>query len=122
MDTTPSSLARTPAPIGLSIVVPVYRGAATIAELVHALAALRPEGGMEVVLVNDGSPDNSAEICLDLVRQPPMSPPLPLVYIEHTHNFGKHIAVLTGLRHAVGAFVIPMDDDMQIPPEEVVKL
>ncbi len=53
---------------GLSIVVPVYRGAATIGLLVDALSRLRPEGGMEVVLVNDGSPDNSAEICRALVR------------------------------------------------------
>ena len=48
---------------GLSIVVPVYRGAATVGTLVHALAALRPHGGMEVVLVNDGSPDNSGDVC-----------------------------------------------------------
>ena len=47
------------APVGLSIVVPVYRGAATVGRLVEALSALRPAGGIEIVLVNDGSPDNS---------------------------------------------------------------
>ncbi|HEY2134119.1 MAG TPA: glycosyltransferase, partial [Acetobacteraceae bacterium] len=59
-------------PIGLSVVVPVYRGAATIGALVHALAALRPEGGMEVVLVNDGSPDNSGDVCRALVKAAPL--------------------------------------------------
>ncbi len=54
--------------IGLSIVIPVYRGAATIGRLVDALSALHPAGGLEIVLVNDGSPDNSAEVCQDLVR------------------------------------------------------
>ena len=52
---------------GLSIVVPVYRGAATIGRLVDALSELDPAGGLEVVLVNDGSPDNSGEVCRDLL-------------------------------------------------------
>ena len=103
---------------GLSIVVPVYRGAATIGLLVDALSRLRPEGGMEVVLVNDGSPDNSAEICRALVR----TAAVPVVYVEHARNYGEHNAVMTGLRHASGAFVITMDDDLQNPPEEVLKL
>jgi len=55
-----TTAATPPHTLGLSIVVPVYRGANTVGKLVEALAALRPEGGMEVVLVNDGSPDNSA--------------------------------------------------------------
>ncbi len=47
----------------LSIVVPVYNGAATIGELVDALRALEIEGGLEIVLAVDGSPDNSLEVC-----------------------------------------------------------
>ena len=104
--------------IGLSIVIPVYRGAATIGRLVDALSTLHPAGGLEIVLVNDGSPDNSAEICQDLVRHAA----IPLTYIEHARNFGEHNAVMTGLRHASGAYVITMDDDLQNPPEEVVHL
>lgn len=105
-------------PPGLSIVVPVYRGAATIGALVAALSLLAPEGGMEVVLVNDGSPDNSAEICRALVR----AASIPIIYVEHSRNFGEHNAVMTGLRHASGRYVITMDDDLQNPPEEVLKL
>ena len=105
-------------PVGLSIVVPVYRGAATVGRLVEALSALRPEGGLEVVLVNDGSPDNSGEVCRALAA----TATIPLTYIEHARNFGEHNAVMTGLRHARGAYVITMDDDLQNPPEEVLKL
>src|SRR5947209_983931 len=80
-------------PVGLSIVVPVYNGAGSIARLVGALATLRPAGGLEVVLVNDGSPDNSGAICQELVH----TAQVPVTYIEHTRNFGEHNAVMTGL-------------------------
>ncbi|BDG73092.1 glycosyl transferase [Roseomonas fluvialis] len=105
-------------PVGLSIVVPVYRGAATVGALVAALSDLKPEGGIEVILVNDGSPDNSGDVCRELAR----TATIPLTYIEHARNFGEHNAVMTGLRHARGAYVITMDDDLQNPPEEVVRI
>jgi undecaprenyl-phosphate 4-deoxy-4-formamido-L-arabinose transferase len=105
-------------PVGLSIVVPVYRGAATVGTLVAELSKLAPEGGLEIVLVNDGSPDNSGDVCRELAR----TATVPLTYIEHARNFGEHNAVMTGLRHARGAHVITMDDDLQNPPEEVIKL
>jgi glycosyltransferase involved in cell wall biosynthesis len=104
--------------IGLSIVVPVYNGASSVGQLVRALAELKPAGGIEVVLVNDGSPDGSGEVCRRLVR----TAGIPITYIEHARNFGEHNAVMTGLRHARGAYVITMDDDLQNPPEEVVRL
>jgi len=107
-----------PGRIGLSIVVPVYRGAATVGRLVDALSDLAPEGGLEIVLVNDGSPDNSGDVCRALLP----TARVPLVYIEHARNYGEHNAVMTGLRHASGDFIITMDDDLQNPPEEVVKL
>lgn len=115
MSTTSAGAAH---PVGLSIVVPVYRGAATVGTLVAELSKLRPEGGLEILLVNDGSPDNSGEVCRELAR----SATVPLTYIEHARNFGEHNAVMTGLRRARGAFVITMDDDLQNPPEEVIKL
>lgn len=105
-------------PVGLSIVVPVYRGADTIGRLVEALSALRPVGGIEIVLVNDGSPDNSGEVCRALAAKATV----PLTYIEHARNFGEHNAVMSGLRHARGSYVITMDDDLQNPPEEVLRL
>ncbi|TCI00356.1 glycosyltransferase [Roseococcus sp. SYP-B2431] len=107
-----------PSFIGLSIVVPVYRGAATVGRLVEALSKLRPAGGLEIILVNDGSPDESGDVCRRLAE----TATVPLTYIEHARNFGEHNAVMTGLRHARGAYVINMDDDLQNPPEEVVRL
>jgi undecaprenyl-phosphate 4-deoxy-4-formamido-L-arabinose transferase len=104
--------------VGLTIVVPVYRGAATVGTLVAELSRLAPAGGMEIILVNDGSPDHSGEVCRALLE----TATVPLTYIEHARNFGEHNAVMTGLRHARGAFVISMDDDLQNPPEEVLRL
>ena len=73
---------------------------------------------MEIILVNDGSPDNSGEVCQALLA----TATVPLIYIEHARNYGEHNAVMTGLRRARGAYVITMDDDLQNPPEEVVRL
>ena len=103
---------------GLSIVVPIYCAEDTIDLLIHKLSALKPAGGLELVLVNDGSPDNSGLIC----RRCLMTTPVPITYVEHARNFGEHNAVMTGLRHARGSFVITMDDDLQNPPEEVIRL
>lgn len=104
--------------IGLSIVVPVYRSAQTIGILVAALSELKPAGGLEVILVNDGSPDDSEHVCRALLA----GATIPIIYIEHARNFGEHNAVMTGLRHARGAYVITMDDDLQNPPGEVIRL
>lgn len=104
--------------VGLSIVVPVYRGAATVGRLVDELSRLHPEGGLEIVLVNDGSPDDSAVVCQSLLG----TATVPVTYIEHARNYGEHNAVMTGLRQVRGDFVITMDDDLQNPPEEVVRL
>lgn len=104
--------------VGLSIVIPVYRGAATVGVLVQALTALRPAGGLQIVLVNDGSPDESGAVCAALVA----AAKLPMVYAEHGRNFGEHNAVMTGLRYAKGDYVITMDDDLQNPVDEVIRM
>ncbi len=105
-------------PIGLTIVIPVYRGANTIGQVVAELSALKPEGGLEIILVNDGSPDNSGDVCRSLLP----NATVPITYIEHARNYGEHNAVMTGLRKARGNYVITMDDDLQNPPEEVIHL
>jgi glycosyltransferase involved in cell wall biosynthesis len=104
--------------LALSIVIPVYNGAASIAELVRALEDLRIEGGHEIILVNDGSPDDSLAVCCALVD----GANVPITLIKLARNFGEHNAVMAGLRHATGAHVITMDDDLQNPPGEVERL
>ena len=102
----------------LSIVVPVYNGARTIGTVVNALAELPVAGALEVVLVVDGSPDDSLAVCRRLATEAP----LPITVVNHSRNYGEHNAVMTGLRHARGAYMITMDDDLQNPPEEVQRL
>src|SRR4051812_27764157 len=102
----------------LSIVIPVYNGADSIGELVAALEELRIAGGHEIVLVNDGSPDNSLEVCRALVARARV----PITLVALSRNYGEHNAVMAGLRHATGAHIITMDDDLQNPPGEVKRL
>jgi polyisoprenyl-phosphate glycosyltransferase len=102
----------------VSIVVPVYCGAATVPELVARLGEeLRSQYDLEVVLVDDGSPDNSAEVLRQLSRQH-----LWVRSVFLSRNFSEHNAVMAGLTFATGDCVVIMDDDLQNPPSEVTKL
>jgi glycosyltransferase involved in cell wall biosynthesis len=102
----------------LSIVIPVYNGSRTIPELIAALEALPIEGGHEIILVNDGSADSSFEVCIGLIAKARV----PITLVNLARNYGEHNAVMAGLRHASGAHVITMDDDLQNPPDEVQRL
>jgi glycosyltransferase involved in cell wall biosynthesis len=104
--------------IALSIVIPVYNGARSIAELVGDLQRLGVPRGHEIILVNDGSQDDSVEVCRTLLQQAQV----PITLINLTRNFGEHNAVMAGLRATRGAHVITMDDDLQNPPGEVLRL
>lgn len=105
-------------PFALTVVVPVYRGADTVGTLVDALAGLNIPGGIEVVLVNDGSPDNSADVCRALTARRDIA----VSFVNLARNFGEHNAVMAGFHHVRGAYVITMDDDLQNPPSEVKRL
>ena len=102
----------------LSFVIPLYYSADTITALVQEIEQLTIEGGHELILVNDGSRDATAGICRELLRDAR----IPIIFINHARNFGEHNAVLTGYRHARGAYVVNLDDDGQNPPAEAVRL
>jgi undecaprenyl-phosphate 4-deoxy-4-formamido-L-arabinose transferase len=104
--------------IGLSVVIPVYRGAATIGPLARELARLEVEGGLELVLVNDGSPDESGAVIKALVGELA----IPVTALDLARNFGEHNAVMAGYAVARGRYIINIDDDFQNPPSEVRKL
>ena len=102
----------------VSIVIPVYRGARTIGPLVERLdAQVGSARELELVLVNDGSPDDSAAVCRGLAARKPH-----VRFVDLARNFGEHNAVMAGLNHASGGVVVIMDDDAQNPPEEVMGL
>lgn len=103
----------------VSVVVPVYNGAGTLAELVARIrTALSPLcEAFEVLLVNDGSKDNSWEVIEKLAREDSA-----VLGINLMHNYGQHNALLAGIRRSSGEVIVTMDDDLQHPPEELPKL
>jgi glycosyltransferase involved in cell wall biosynthesis len=104
----------------LTFVIPLFNSATTIGPLVRGIEALAIDGGHEIVLVNDGSADDTSAICRELIAT--SSSGVPITLIEHARNFGEHNAVLTGWRHARGTHVVNLDDDGQNPPGEAVRL
>ncbi len=103
----------------LSVVVPIYNEADNIGpflqRLERALDGL--DGGYEVVCVDDGSSDASAERWLEERQR---NPAIKLVRLSR--NFGKELALTAGLDHAMGAAVVVIDADQQDPPELIPEL
>ncbi|MCL4259541.1 MAG: glycosyltransferase family 2 protein [Anaerolineales bacterium] len=102
--------------MNISIVVPVYRGEALIESLVERLAKSLPAFSKkyEVLLVNDGSPDNSWDVIQNLARKYKWVRGIRLM-----RNYGQHNATLCGVRAAQYEITITMDQDLQHPPEEI---
>lgn len=111
----PNDLADRPT---LSIVVPLYNSASEVPRLIEEICNLQVAGGLELILVNDGSEDNTAEVCRRLVGERAE----PITFVDLSRNFGEHNAVMAGLRQASGHYVINLDDDLQNPPREALKL
>jgi dolichol-phosphate mannosyltransferase len=106
-------------PIEFSAVVPVYNEEANLPELHRRLTTAFSTIGRsyEVILVDDGSSDRSAELIANLCRQDSR-----LRAIHFSRNFGHQAAVAAGLQHASGKAVVVMDADLQDPPELVPQL
>ena len=103
----------------ISIVSPVYKAEKIVSELVSRIISsvekITPD--FEIILVEDGSPDNSWEqiqqACLADNR---------IKGIKLSRNFGQHYAITAGLDNAKGEWVVVMDCDLQDQPEEIVNL
>src|SRR3984893_17610102 len=102
----------------LSLVVPVYNSSATIGDVVDHIHKVFSTTRYEVVLVNDGSEDDSETVCRRFVE----ASPLNVTSVQLSRNFGEHNAVLAGLSYARGEYVAVVDDDGQNPPEEIVRM
>jgi putative glycosyltransferase len=102
--------------VKLSIVTTLYRSAATINEFYRrAMQAAEPiADDIEMVIVNDGSPDDSLSLALALHGADPR-----VVVIDLARNFGHHKAMMTGLAHATGDLVFLIDSDLEERPEDL---
>lgn len=98
----------------ISIISPVYNEAENLQELCERVAAvfdLIPET-FELILIDNGSQDNSLEIIKTIRINDPR-----IKYLSLSRNFGHQGAILAGLRYASGDAVISLDGDLQHPPE-----
>ena len=103
----------------LSIVIPVYKSAGSLDELAHRLTASLIEitENYEILLVDDGSPDQSWEIIQKIQIQYPK-----ITAIKLSRNFGQHSAMKAAIDLSSGDWVVIMDCDLQDRPEEIIKL
>lgn len=101
----------------LSVVIPIYKAEKTITRLVDTLHVELKNYDFEIIMVNDASPDNSAEVCKALVKRYENTSLISL-----RKNFGEFNAVMCGLNHVKGKYAVMIDDDFQNPPSEIIKL
>ncbi len=104
----------------VSFVIPCYRSAATIsavAEEINSAMEALPEYEHEIILVNDCSPDDTFSVIEGLARQDRR-----ITAVDLAKNFGQHAAIMAGLHHSRGDYIVCLDDDGQTPADEVGKL
>lgn len=99
----------------LSIVATLYQSAPYIVEFhqrASAVAMSLVGNDYEIILVNDGSPDNSVDLAVQITERDNH-----LVVVDLSRNFGHHKAMMTGLTHAMGELVFLIDSDLEEEPE-----
>jgi undecaprenyl-phosphate 4-deoxy-4-formamido-L-arabinose transferase len=101
----------------LSIVIPLYESELSIEELVKEIHHGLSHIDFELILINDGSKDKTESIALQLAQKHSH-----IQFISLRKNFGEHHAVMCGLNHSSGEFVLLMDDDLQNPVSEIQTL
>jgi undecaprenyl-phosphate 4-deoxy-4-formamido-L-arabinose transferase len=109
----------TTVPQSLTVVIPVYNGAATLPALIERLVPVARAAGTpyEIILVNDGSRDNSWSTIESQTRSHP-----EIRGIDLMRNYGQHNALLCGIRASRHDIIVTIDDDLQQTPEEIPKL
>jgi len=103
----------------ISVVIPAFNSGAFVGLTIHKVLASMEEIGQpfEIVVVNDGSTDNTWQVLVDIARQD-----VRVTAVNLLKNYGQHSALLCGLRQTCGKFVVTLDDDLQNPPEEINRL
>jgi glycosyltransferase involved in cell wall biosynthesis len=107
-----------PNPFKLSVVVPCYNEGSHLQEFITALkAAITPiTNNYEILLINDGSKDNTHDIASSLVKEGNIR------YLEFSRNFGKEAALMAGIDHANGDATLLIDADFQHPLEKLPEM
>lgn len=104
----------------ISYVIPCYRSEQTIGHVIEeirqTMQADLPAYSFEIILVNDGSPDNVMGVIREYSEKYDN-----ITGICLARNFGQHAALMAGFRHVTGDIVICLDDDGQTPPSEAGK-
>jgi glycosyltransferase involved in cell wall biosynthesis len=105
--------------VNVSVVVPVYRSEMIVGRTVtDTVATLRStDWSFEVILVNDGSPDDSWDVIASLADEYP-----EVIAVDLLRNYGQHSAVMCGLHLSRGEYVVTIDDDLQNPPSDIPRL
>ncbi len=103
--------------IDLSIVVPVYNSENCLRALHEQISDALRDLRYELILVNDKSPDQSWKRIISLTKADPRTKGISL-----RKNSGQDNAIMAGLSHAAGEFVVIMDDDLQHSPGDIAKL
>ncbi|MFZ6049776.1 undecaprenyl-phosphate 4-deoxy-4-formamido-L-arabinose transferase [Pseudomonas sp. CR3202] len=104
----------------VSIVIPVYNEEASLPELLRRTAGACQQLGRdyEIILIDDGSRDRSAEILMEAATAPGSR----IVAVILNRNYGQHAAIMAGFEECRGDLVITLDADLQNPPEEIPRL
>jgi glycosyltransferase involved in cell wall biosynthesis len=100
-------------------VIPVFNSAAVVGTTIDRLVEVFESAGLryQLVLVNDGSHDDSWQVISERARTSPH-----VVALNLLRNYGQHHANLAGMRESTGDYVITMDDDLQNPPDQALLL
>jgi undecaprenyl-phosphate 4-deoxy-4-formamido-L-arabinose transferase len=103
----------------LSIIIPAYNSSGSLGilmeQLTQTLATLTEE--YEIIVVNDGSKDNTWQVLSQLIQTYPHVRAVNLL-----RNYGQHNALLCGIQKAKCEVIVTVDDDLQHPPQEIHKL
>ena len=99
----------------LSVIVPVYNERNTVAEVLRRMRRVELPVNLEVVVVDDGSTDGTAQILAALEDS-------TMQVVRHPSNLGKGAAIRTGLQHVRGELVLIQDADLEYDPEDWPRL
>lgn len=100
----------------LSIIIPVYNEESTIAHVLRKLLSMTFPFGVEIIVVDDGSTDRTREFIAEVNRDNVLKVHTSLI------NLGKGAAVRFGFEYAKGDYVIIQDADLELDPEDIIKL